>query len=574
MKKSFLLFSFLISITFTYTQITWDGGAGTSSWNDANNWSGDAVPTASDDVTIGMLDVSVSVPSGTATAKSLEINNGADLTVASGANLNVSTSGNAAPDDAINVNHATSILTNNGTITCEGYSTSSNDQAGVAVHSGGTFNNVNTLTCQDANGYCASVIEGTIDNDGTINASNTRRGISALTAAVGSFINDGIVNITNPTNVGVACIHSANNVITNNGTINLNDFDGADIGVSLGDGATLENNGTVAFSNFTSSGRLINGLSPFNNNSGGNVQGAGTIRDDAYVDMGGKLTPGESPGIMTFDGDESFSNATIEMEIEDNDGVPGTDYDQISMAAFTATLGGTSTLNVTFNYTPSVGHNYTILDATTITGTFNTINVTPAHTVSFNNSTGVLTVDAIFPVELVSFEARQQGKSALLNWQTAAEVNNHGFEIEWSPNSHIWENIGFVKGAGNSYDLNQYQFVHENLSEGTNYYRLKQIDYDGGFEFSEVKSVEFLPKNVHLTIFPNPIKNGQLKIQVPDKEAEVIDLQLFDSAGRLIQKRQSFDKETVLDIQDLVSGIYLLYVQLNGQPFFERIIIH
>lgn len=95
-------------------------------------------------------------------------------------------------------------------------------------------------------------------------------------------------------------------------------------------------------------------------------------------------------------------------------------------------------------------------------------------------STGVL------PVELVYFKAKRQDEKIIINWQTANEINNEGFEIQRSQNGLDFEKIGWVDGFGNSFEQNNYQFIDEEKTIGLTHYRLKQIDFDGQFELSNI----------------------------------------------------------------------------------------
>jgi hypothetical protein len=126
--------------------------------------------------------------------------------------------------------------------------------------------------------------------------------------------------------------------------------------------------------------------------------------------------------------------------------------------------------------------------------------------------------DAILPVELSSFAASVQGNSVVLNWVTTSEINNLGFEVERAsslPTGQAgstspvqgWQKIGFVEGYGTTSEPKQYLFIDENISSGTYRYRLKQIDFDGTFEYSnEVEiDVDFTPKEYTLyQNYPNP----------------------------------------------------------------------
>ena len=96
------------------------------------------------------------------------------------------------------------------------------------------------------------------------------------------------------------------------------------------------------------------------------------------------------------------------------------------------------------------------------------------------------------PVELTSFAGTLNGNTVTLNWQTATETNNSGFAIERSSSSPgaIWDKIGFVEGNGTSTETKNYSFADKNLLSGKYSYRLKQIDFDGSFEYSEIVNVD------------------------------------------------------------------------------------
>ena len=88
------------------------------------------------------------------------------------------------------------------------------------------------------------------------------------------------------------------------------------------------------------------------------------------------------------------------------------------------------------------------------------------------------------PVELTTFTAAITSDNVELNWTTATEVNNYGFEIFRQAQNDRWSLLGFVEGHGNSNSQKEYSFVDESVSPGLYQYRLKQIDTDGSFEFS------------------------------------------------------------------------------------------
>ena len=141
---------------------------------------------------------------------------------------------------------------------------------------------------------------------------------------------------------------------------------------------------------------------------------------------------------------------------------------------------------------------------------------------------GAYEYDSQIPVELTSFSATYKADKILLKWITATETNNHGFEIQRKQENSEWENIGFVEGYGTTTETNEYSFTDEDLFAGVNkfYYRLKQIDFDGSFEYSEVVELETIPTKFELSQnYPNPFnpittinfslpKQTQLKINI------------------------------------------------------------
>ena len=104
--------------------------------------------------------------------------------------------------------------------------------------------------------------------------------------------------------------------------------------------------------------------------------------------------------------------------------------------------------------------------------------------------------NSVVPVELVSFIGNVINNEVQLNWTTATETNNRGFEIQKSQmldvnSQNDWETIGFVNGFGTSSDVHTYLFADKNPVTGKSYYRLKQLDFDGTFEYSNVIEIEF-----------------------------------------------------------------------------------
>ncbi|NJL77121.1 MAG: hypothetical protein HC892_21000 [Saprospiraceae bacterium] len=115
----------------------------------------------------------------------------------------------------------------------------------------------------------------------------------------------------------------------------------------------------------------------------------------------------------------------------------------------------------------------------------------------------------LLPVELVAFEARALETQNLLTWATASEVNNAGFEVERSNDGTNWETLDFVKGYGYSLQERNYKYYDQQPWLGVHYYRLKQLDNDGAFEYSNIVSVTTkAAASFAFTLYPNPTKEG------------------------------------------------------------------
>ncbi|MEM8887776.1 MAG: hypothetical protein AAGD28_07295 [Bacteroidota bacterium] len=185
----------------------------------------------------------------------------------------------------------------------------------------------------------------------------------------------------------------------------------------------------------------------------------------------------------------------------------------------------------------------------------------------------------VFPVEMLSFDGKQIGQSVELKWATAQEINNQGFEVQISQDGVDFEKIGFVNGMGNSSAVSLYTFQTGALNSGSYIFRLRQIDYDGSFSYSDNLELSVDLNNAYLvSIAPNPINaNSKLLVEVQEKQEVRVDLlstdgKLVERVGSgLIENGQPFELE--LGGGDLPGGLYLLRVQGWNFSHFEKIII-
>lgn len=165
------------------------------------------------------------------------------------------------------------------------------------------------------------------------------------------------------------------------------------------------------------------------------------------------------------------------------------------------------------------------------------------------------------PVELLSFAGSQiNERQAKLTWQTATEKNNLGFEIQASPNAQDFKTLAFVEGAGNSSRIQNYEVLLNNTS--SNYFRLKQIDENGDFSFSDIIFIEAETPKEEVVIYPNPTA-GEVHIKGIDTE-EVITVYLYNTLGkRVFEVEDSLEQaESALQssFEYLNTGTYILQI--------------
>lgn len=187
------------------------------------------------------------------------------------------------------------------------------------------------------------------------------------------------------------------------------------------------------------------------------------------------------------------------------------------------------------------------------------------------------------PVKLVSFNSTVKGRDVILNWQTEKEENNEGFEIEKSvfkSEQLIWNKIGFVSGKGNSNEPVNYSFRDGNLQSGKYKYRLKQIDYNGNFEYFELNGnveIEIPAKFTLKQNYPNPF-NPLTKIDFDLPEKGFVVLKVYDILGRELLSLLNENKEagfyTVeFNADKFNSGVYIYRLTVNGISAIKKLVV-
>ena len=170
------------------------------------------------------------------------------------------------------------------------------------------------------------------------------------------------------------------------------------------------------------------------------------------------------------------------------------------------------------------------------------------------------------PVELTDFRVESTGGDNRLTWQTTSEVNNDYFEVERSIDGKTFHPIGQVKGNGNSNQLHTYSYWDQEAFNWENYYRLKQVDFDGQFEYSQVVRTE---QKQALRLYPNPT-NGLVEMSSNFKDVRYV--KVTNMTGKTVEI--VYPNDTCLDLSHLIPGQYQISIHYhNGSALLSNKLI-
>jgi len=194
------------------------------------------------------------------------------------------------------------------------------------------------------------------------------------------------------------------------------------------------------------------------------------------------------------------------------------------------------------------------------------------------------TTGGIIPVELIYFTAIIEKNKIHLDWITATETNNQGFAIERKYNLRDWQRIGFVEGNGTTTETQHYSFTDNDVNPGRYQYRLKQIDYDGSFEYSKIVEVEVgFPTKFSLSQnYPNPFNPvTKIKFEIPGQarnDNTLVTLKVYDLLGREIATLINEEKpagvyEVEFNGANLPSGVYFYRIQAGKYTETKKMLL-
>ncbi|MEM9259603.1 MAG: T9SS type A sorting domain-containing protein, partial [Bacteroidota bacterium] len=582
------------------TQITpltkvWNGAVN-SSWTEPGNWFENFPAVAGDDVIIegGQHD--------------LVIEAGEDI----------------ALNSLSNIFEANLTLSEGGTITVNSTSNSGVFWSGGKLTISGQLN----LTTDLFFGFNPILAEVVVTPTGTISLTGTGVATSGDLTIAGDFIvNDapdigifslidtfriaetGLVSITNATGVGFSATssleidgqlnidgsgeagvsHDSDDPLLIGSTGTLTITGSTETALVMEDGRATINNGTVTID--APNDLTVQG-GTFTNATGGKLFANGVIDADLSFASGSTLGPGNSPGCLQLTPSADLSNAIIQIELEGPDQCTAYDYLQFAASGDITD----ATLELSGDYVPEIGDEFTILEDMTlgtITGNFN--GLPQGSEIVFNgavlsisyeaddfSAAVVLRTVAVLPLDLLSFTGEARDKANLLAWTTANEEDFSHFEVERSsaeagaqrPDSSAdrWEIVGEVLSSADEWSYSFEDDAH------TAYYRLKLIDLDGTFSYSEVVYLENFSGGDAgaMTVYPNP-STGRFTVDLSEAGLPANgggELRLVDLQGREIWSRK-VSLDHAIELSHPRTGVYLLtLVADDGRALTRRIIIY
>lgn len=468
------------------------------------------------------------------------------------------------------------VFTNDGTITI----TMTGGDEGLYLNDNSEFNNNGTV---DINGAGGGDFGVRMENGSTLN--NNSGGMLNITASsddgfhvmAGTTLNNaGDILVTNA-GIGAGSTNTSDHAILLDGTFNnmtggtFKEIDSQSDGIRIRSGSTMINNGTLVFDGFA--GDAIDNEGP----AAAYTYGAGSTMDlgcpgvIAQVQL--KWDHDLGPTCVNFDiqGTAGGANAGGHDELENygSGGVPTTSL--LDLTSATAKLNWGS-------FVPEVGDCFRIVTGSGLVsapwGSIVSSNPNIVYTVDYEDDTSgdedecEICVTQILPIELVHFSVKKSNKSSELLWETSTEINNEGFDVERSNDGLNWSKIGYVAGNGNSYRSIEYTYSDKSPKKGNNYYRLKQLDYDGNFDYSHVVSLNFNEITSAITFYPNPIKDV-LYLNGMD-EVEDIEAQLLDSNGKLLWSKKG--KINQIPFADYKPGIYFLNIISSTEQIVKKVV--
>jgi hypothetical protein len=580
MKNVFLLLILFslsaIGIT-AQTLVRWDAGGDGTSWNDPNNWDNNMVPAAGDSVQVNMmttltgtapdnpsrleilasanvtLDLDLTIDDAVKASNALKIQHSATFTVASGRTLTIHTAANleGIQHNANSTNPSTIVIENSAALNI----TQARDGISISNDAHTLINN-GSIMITGVNRDGISNVTGEIINNGTITITTPVDDCIELTG--GTFTNHGLVDVTVPDGAGSAINGLSIGTATAPATF-INAVDGtvmADAGSGTNARAifnypsgTLSNAGSIIVSN-GNAGATIFTQGNFNNELGGRINltiGRINVNLDTLFNNGLIETDATGSGVYTTS--VFVNNAFYDYLNASAAGITGGSGEVINNG-INLNSGAQTTINAMSNCFADIAEApYTWYESGNLVGTADATGLLTFGMDVLSSDPAVLTLDeypevmitvtnvcaeAVLPVELVKFNAREKNGKVYLDWTTATEVNNDFFAVEKSVDGISFAEFYRMKGKQFSSTLLEYEAIDETPHKGINYYRLRQVDMDGAVTFSGIRSVQVgETKRSGLRAIPNLVSQGQeFRLDLSGFDEGTFEVMLVDLLGK------------------------------------------
>ncbi|CAN5414749.1 hypothetical protein BH11BAC1_BH11BAC1_08440 [soil metagenome] len=589
-----------INYTPSSGSVTWSGGISTD-WTQAPNWGGCAIPTCSIDAIVVPSTVNQPVITSNQTVKNLVISAGATLTINPGVVISIcgdyTNNGSliASPTSTIQFINPSVVQNINGSLTGAnrfpnlvinkaGGSVMLNQNIDIA----GSFTTSNGTSIFNTTGKNIKLAGNFNNNNGNTTFSNVGTGTLEFNGtAAQTFTNsNGAITLYN-----VLMNHTGSGVTLSGANSTMNISASGSLTLTLGKiitGATLEVNdqntaaGSVTPGNINSyvEGRLRRAIGtsavaydfPVGNSAMGYER----------ANISYTTAPGSGYNLLAFFTSwGAVPNGPVSNECPTNNyGLfPAFNHGFWTIDASVGAPTGTYTTSLyNRSYTNNVGLAWTVMKRTPSGGGAWALNglcsgaSTAATTIrtSMSNFSDFATVQYgnPLPIELISFTAEMKHAGVISKWTTSVEINNDYFEVERSKSDFSFEPIGRVKGSGNSNALLNYELYDPYPTTGTNYYRLKQVDYNGHYTYSEVVAIKIEKGTNDISLYPNPAKD-ELHIDFNSFFDGVIDVMIEDAVGQTnLSLKQNVKRglnSINININQLADGVYYLKLRYPNE---------
>jgi hypothetical protein len=229
--------------------------------------------------------------------------------------------------------------------------------------------------------------------------------------------------------------------------------------------------------------------------------------------------------------------------------------------------GGTT--NVTGQYGPAHTWPYFFGDVRTMNSWWDGFRIDTMATFEWSFK------DIEMPIELYSFTAKVVDEKVELYWATASETNNNYFEIERNTDGTEWIKVCEVAGAGTTNQLKEYYSNDNNPVPGSSLYRLKQVDYDGKFSYSDPVYVNINQKELSYSVYPNPINSNNAEINILEAKKGATEVIVYSEKGQIVYTKtycKDYNCVLKLNFDEYTNGIYVLYVKSGDKEFKTKIV--